>query len=157
MNILHNEIGRATLNLPSFLWLWKIAAWSMGLSLFAYTLLAVSGFWLWRQRQAKQPRPPWLRPGHYLIGTILVCLVFLLLIIGLIGTIGHYGNLGHSLHLVAGISVVILVLISAISATQINPKRPWMRSLHVGTNFVLLLAFIYVTWTGWGVVQKYLP
>ncbi|NEQ88363.1 MAG: DUF4079 domain-containing protein, partial [Moorea sp. SIO2I5] len=31
------------MNLPSFLWLWKIAAWSMGLSLCAYVLLAITG------------------------------------------------------------------------------------------------------------------
>ncbi|MBO1058805.1 MAG: DUF4079 domain-containing protein, partial [Dolichospermum sp. JUN01] len=26
------------MHLPSFLWLWKIAAWSMGLSLLAYVI-----------------------------------------------------------------------------------------------------------------------
>lgn len=129
----------------------------MGLSLFAYTLLGLSGFWLWRQRQVKQQRPPWLRPFHYLTGGILVFLVFLLLAIGLIGTIGYYGNLGHSPHLIAGLSVVMLVSLSAISATQISPKRPWARSLHVGTNFILFFGFLYVVWTGWTVVQKYLP
>jgi hypothetical protein len=156
IKIIQNR-NNLTLNLPSFLWLWKIAAWSMGLSLFAYTLLGLSGFWLWRRRKAKQPRPSWLRPFHYLTGGILVFLVFLLLAVGLIGTIGYYGNLGHSPHLIAGLSVVLLVSLSAISATQINAKRPWARSLHVGTNFVLFLGFLYVTWTGWAVVQKYLP
>jgi len=35
-----------TVNLPSFLWLWRIAAWSMGLTLVGYGLLALifSGF-----------------------------------------------------------------------------------------------------------------
>ena len=95
----------------------------------------------------------------------MVVLVLLLLGIGLIGTIGHYGSLGHSPHLIAGLSVVVLVLVSAGSAAQINPKRLWARSLkmpfwrslHIGTNIVLLGGFIFVTLTGWDVVQKYLP
>lgn len=145
------------MNLPSFLWLWKIAAWSMGLSLFAYVLLGISGVWMLRRRIAKRPRPAWLRPFHYVIGAILVFLVLLLLAIGLIGTLGYYGSLGHSFHLLAGLLVVALVLTSAISATRISPKRPWARSLHVGTNIILLVGFIFVSLTGWTVVQKYLP
>ncbi|WP_013325128.1 DUF4079 domain-containing protein [Gloeothece verrucosa] len=145
------------MNLPSFLWLWKIAAWSMGLSLTAYTILGISGFWMYNRRINKQPRPQWLRPLHYLIGGIMVFLVLLLLSIGIIGTLGHYGSLGHSPHLVAGLLVVVLVLISAISAAQISPKRPWARSLHVSTNVILLLGFLLVTGSGWSVVQKYLP
>jgi hypothetical protein len=48
----------------------------------------------------------------------------------------HYrslGSLGHSSHLPAGLAVVGLVLLSAGSATQINVKKPWARSLHIGT------------------------
>ncbi|HEY9647255.1 MAG TPA: DUF4079 domain-containing protein [Chroococcidiopsis sp.] len=145
------------LNLPSFLWLWKIAAWSMGLSLTAYLLLAVSGGWLLFSRQASQPRPKWLRPLHYGIGSVLVVLVLLLLSVGLIGTVGYYGSLGHSLHLPAGLAVVTLVLLSAWSASQISPKRPWARPLHLTTNGLLFVGFGLVTLTGWGVVQKYLP
>ena len=144
------------LNLPSFLWLWKIAAWSMGLSVFAYCLLAGSGVWLFYGRNHKS-RSAWLRPFHWITGAVMVCLVLLLLAVGLVGTIGHFGSLGHSPHLVAGLSVVGLVLVSAWSATQIHPKRPWARSLHVSTNIVLLFGFIFVSWTGWEVVQKYLP
>ena len=86
----------------------------------------------------------------------MVILVLGLLTIGLVGTIGHYGSLGHSPHLLVGLAVVILVLISATTATQIG-KYPQARSLHVGTNLILLLAFITVSLTGWNVVQKYLP
>lgn len=145
------------MNLPSFLWLWKIAAWSMGLGILAYVLQGISGFWLYKQRSQQKPRPPWLKPLHYGIGITMVLLVLLLLTIGIVGTIGHYGSLGHSPHLLAGLSVVILVLISAVSATQIGPKHPQARSLHVKTNIMLLLAFISVSLTGWHVVQKYLP
>ncbi len=145
------------MDLPSFLWLWKIAAWSMGLSLLCYTILGVSGIWLFWRRAKKKPRPPWLRPLHYTIGISLVILVILLLAIGIMGTLGYYGNLGHSPHLVAGIITVILVLISAVSALQINPQRPWMRSIHVTTNLILLLSFAFVSLSGWVVVQKYLP
>lgn len=145
------------MDLPSFLWLWKIAAWSMGLSLTAYMILLASGGWLMFSRRQSQPRPKWLRPLHFTIGGIMVGLVLLLLSIGIMGTLGYYGNLGHSAHLPAGLTVVTLVLVSLWSATQISPKRPWARSLHVGVNAALFVAFAIVGITGWSVVQKYLP
>jgi hypothetical protein len=145
------------LNLPSFLWLWKIAAWSMGLATFAYGLLAISGISMYYYRTTMEKPPDWLKPFHYLIGIMIVLLVLLLLAIGVIGTLGHYGNLGHSPHFIAGISVVSLVLLSAGSATQIHPHRLWARYLHVGTNGLLFVGFLWVLLTGWQVVQKYLP
>ncbi len=145
------------MNLPSFLWLWKIAAWSMGFSIFAYLLLGLTGSWMFYRRKTRQPRPPILRTIHYTLGGILVTLVFILLLIGLVGTLGHYGSLGHSGHLTAGLTVVALVCLSAWSATQMSPEQPWARSLHVNTNLVLFIGFAIVSWTGWVVVQKYLP
>jgi hypothetical protein len=148
------------LDLPSFLWLWKIAAWSMGLSLLAYLLLTVTGWWMFQARTNLHPLNPqlaWLRLLHSSIGGSMVLLVLLLLAIGIVGTLGHFGSLGHSQHLAAGLIVVVLVLISAGSATLISPKRPWARSLHIGTNAVLFLGFLWVSLTGWVVVQKYLP
>jgi hypothetical protein len=146
------------MNLPSFLWLWKIAAWSMGLSLFAYFLLGVSGGWMFYGRHTQSSSSPlWLRPVHYVIGSIMVTLVLLLLIIGLVGTLGHYGSLGHSPHLITGLLTVILVLISATAAIQISPEKPRMRWVHIGTNIILFLSFAMVSLTGWTVVQKYLP
>jgi ABC-type amino acid transport system permease subunit len=145
------------MNLPSFLWLWKIAAWSMGLSLFAYLLLAVTGSWLFAARSAKQPRPKWLRPVHLAIGTGMATLVILLMGIGIVGTLGYYGNLGHSAHLPAGLAVVALVLISVGSGLQISPKRPWARPLHITANLLLFAGFAAVLLTGWSIVQKYLP
>jgi hypothetical protein len=59
--------------------------------------------------------------------------------------------------LVAGLLVVALVAISAWSAVQINARSAWARSLHVGTNIVLFAGFVFVSLTGWSVVQKYLP
>lgn len=145
------------MNLPSFLWLWRIAAWSMGLSMTAYLLLSISGFWLWKSRHEKRPRPQWLRPFHWLIGTVMTILVFILLLIGLIGTIGEHGSLGHSIHLPAGIIVVILVGLSAWSSTQIHPSRPWARTLHLRLNIALFFAFCFVGLSGLKVVQQYLP
>ncbi|MCU0566263.1 MAG: DUF4079 domain-containing protein [Oculatellaceae cyanobacterium Prado106] len=145
------------MHLPSFLWLWRIAAWSMGLSLLAYSLLAVSGIWMRLRRRSQQPRPEWLRPLHFTLGAILVILVLLLLAIGLVGTLGYYGTLGHSPHLPAGLFVVSLTLLSAWSAIQIGQEKTWARSLHVGTNLTLFLALAIVSLSGWSVVQKYLP
>ncbi len=153
------------MDLPSFLWLWKIAAWSMGLSLLAYVLLAITGFWMFRTRTLRHPpsflpfmeSDSGLRSFHFLIGICLVSLVLLLLLIGIIGTYGHFGSLGQSQHLWAGLITVVLVLLSAGSATQISTKRPWMRNIHVGANIILFLAFAWVSLTGWTVVQKYLP
>lgn len=145
------------MDLPSFIWLWRIAAWSMGLTLSAYFLLMVSGGSLSWMRQTKRPRPQWLRPLHIGIGTTLVGLVLLLLTVGIVGTLGEFGRLGHSAHLPAGISVVALVLASAWSASRISPERRWARSLHVGINGLLFVALLSVSWSGWTVVQKYLP
>ncbi|MBW4560297.1 MAG: DUF4079 domain-containing protein [Mojavia pulchra JT2-VF2] len=153
------------MNLPSFLWLWKIAAWSMGLALLAYLMLAISGFWMFQARTSQNP-PNFLllsrgirgmRSLHYMIGISMVSLVLLLLAIGIIGTLGHFGSLGQSSHLVAGLIVVALVLLSAFSATQISARRPWARPLHIGLNIILFVGFAWVSLTGWSVVQKYLP
>ncbi|MBW4640829.1 MAG: DUF4079 domain-containing protein [Gloeocapsa sp. UFS-A4-WI-NPMV-4B04] len=144
------------MNLPSFIWLWKIAAWSMGLAIVAYLILAGTGIWMFRARMTHD-RPSWLRSLHYMIGGSMVLLVLLLLGVGIVGTLGHFGSLGHSSHLQAGLAVVGLVLLSAGSATQISIEKPWMRSLHVGTNIILFVGFAWVSLTGWGVVQKYLP
>ncbi|MBD2774940.1 DUF4079 domain-containing protein [Iningainema tapete] len=151
------------MNLPSFLWLWKIAAWSMGLSLLAYLLLAVTGIWMYLARTSLNSFIPNYIGGnkevsslHYIIGTCMVSLVLLLLLIGIIGTLGHFGSLGHSLHLWAGLTSVFLVLLSASSATLIS-KTSWARSIHIGANIALLVSFIWVSLTGWSVVQKYLP
>ena len=148
------------MDLPSFIWLWRIAAWSMGLSLTAFGLLALSGgavFFSRRRGVDLLAARPWIRPLHYSLGGILVCLVLLLLSIGIIGTLGEYGSLGHSVHLLAGLSVVALTLGSAWCATQISPQRPWARQAHLTINGILLFGFILVTATGWSVVQKYLP
>jgi tryptophan-rich sensory protein len=141
------------LDLPSFLWLWKIAAWAMGFTVVAYLLQAGTGISLAILRQS---RPDWLRPFHFIIGGVMALLVLLLLAIGIVGTLGHYGNLGHSTHLPAGLAVVELVFLSAWSAVQISPDRPWAKPLHLGTNLVLCVALAIVSWTGWKVVQKYL-
>lgn len=145
------------MDLPSFLWLWRIAAWSMGLAIVAYLILAVSGGSILLLRQQHSSRPRWLRPFHILMGMTMLGLVLLLLAIGIVGTLGHYGSLGHSIHLLAGLAVVDLVFVSAWSATQISLKHPWARPLHVGVNLVLLIAFVLVSLTGWSAVQKYLP
>lgn len=148
--------GQGTaLDLPSFLWLWRIAAWSMGFSLVTYSFLAITGLNLFGQRQAASPPSPWLRWTHIILGGILVGLVLLLLAIGVVGTLGHYGSLGHSIHAWTGWVVAGLVLLSAGAATQIK-THPWARLLHVSINALLFLGFAFVSLSGWSVVQKYL-
>ena len=129
----------------------------MGLSLSAYFCLLASGTWLLTGRLQKQKRASWVRPLHIALGICIVSLVVLLLSIGIIGTLGEYGNLGHSLHLPAGLVVVALVGLSAWSGSRIHPHRPWARPAHWSINACLGIAFTAVTWTGWQVVQKYLP
>ena len=145
------------MDLPSFIWLWRIAAWSMGLTLSAYFLLMISGGTLSWLRQTKRICPGWLRPLHIMIGSALVGLVLVLLAIGIVGTLGEFGRLGHSIHLPAGLVVVALVLASAWSASRISVERTWARSLHVGINGLMFVALLAVSWSGWSVVQKYLP
>jgi hypothetical protein len=128
----------------------------MGLTVALYCSLAIVGFFLRRQR-LQDKFLPWLRLLHYSLGIIFVVLILLLLSIGIIGTLGHFGSLGHSWHLPAGLSVVILALTSAWAGSRINPSRPWARNLHLGINGILFLALVLVSWTGWAVVQKYLP
>jgi ABC-type amino acid transport system permease subunit len=143
-------------NLPSFLWLWKIAAWSMGLAIAAYFLLAIAGIGMRVLRLKNKPYPQGLREVHLAIGGVLVLLVLLLLSIGIIGTLGYYGSLGHSPHLIAGTLVVVLVLVSASSALAIG-KWEKARSLHLMINTLLFFGFLFVSLSGWSVVQKYLP
>lgn len=111
---------------------------------------------MFQARKTRSSEHQGLRSLHYAIGGSMVLLVLLLFAIGIVGTLGHFGSLGHSQHLIAGLIVLGLVLISAGSATQISTKRA-MRSLHIGTNIILFVCFVWVSLTGWDVVQKYLP
>lgn len=144
------------MDLPSFIWLWRIAAWSMGLSLMTYTGLLLTGGAVWYLRSHQKLQFSWLRLLHLILGGTLVALVLLLLSIGIIGTLGEHGSLGHSWHLGAGLLVVSLVLASVAAAAQIN-RKPWARSLHVTINAMLFIAFAAVSYSGWTVVQQYLP
>jgi hypothetical protein len=130
----------------------------MGLTVAIYAGLAIAGWvmrWQRLQRGVKLWR--WLHWLHITLGICLVALILLLLSIGIVGTLGHFGSLGHSGHLPAGLSVVGLTLASAWAASRIHPQRPWARSLHLSLNAALFMALALVSWTGWTVVQKYLP
>lgn len=144
------------MHLPSFLWLWRIAAWSMGFAIAAYLTQVGLGLWMVVLRHQHRPRPRWVRPLHLATGGAMVFLVLLLLAIGIVGTLGHYGSLGHSPHLWAGVATVHLALLSAWSAAQISPETPWARPFHISINVALGVLFVAVSLTGWSVVQKYL-
>jgi hypothetical protein len=120
----------------------------MGLTIAAYLLQAATGSGLLFGIK-------WVRSLHIGMGVAIAILVLALLGIGIVGTLGHYGSLGHSNHLWSGLAVVELVFLSAWSAVQI-PTQPWARSVHIGVNFLLCLGLIWVSITGWEVVQKYL-
>lgn len=140
------------------MWLWRIAAWSMGLTVTLFAALAVVGLVLRTQRLRPGTKPQkWLRILHRGLGILLILLILNLLAIGIVGTLGHYGSLGHSWHLPVGLGVVALALGSAWSATRIHPQRPWARSLHLKINSLLFVALALVSWSGWAVVQKYMP
>ena len=139
----------------------------MGLTVFLFVCLAALGGWMRHLRLQGETAPaidtqtslfPSLRRLHFSLGLVLVFAVLLLLSIGIVGTLGHFGSLGHSPHLPVGLTVVTLTLASAWSATQINhPQKPWARSLHLTLNGLLMIALALVSWSGWLVVQKYLP
>lgn len=128
----------------------------MGLSLTMYVCLLVTGVGVGYRRSHQLSQPSWLRILHIVLGGMLVALVLLLLSVGIVGTLGEHGSLGHSWHLGAGLLVVSLVLASVGAASQIA-VRPWARSLHVAINGMLFLAFAAVSYSGWSVVQQYLP
>lgn len=138
----------------------------MGLTLLAYVIQLLTGllFRAWAGPQRAEQRSPealvglpaQLRSIHWVTGWILVGLVLLLLSIGVVGTLGKFGDLGQSVHLFAGLAVVALVLVSAGSSLLIH-RQPWARPLHLTVNFILCFALAWVSWTGWTVVQKYLP
>ena len=86
----------------------------------------------------------------------MVSLVLLLLLIGIIGTLGHFGSLGQSSHIFAGLTLVALAIVSTGSALLIRKGYNWARQIHIGVNIVLLFGFVWVSLTGWGIVQKYL-
>jgi hypothetical protein len=144
------------MDLPSFLWLWKIAAWFMGLALLTYSSLVVTGLGMARARHIEAYRGSWRRI-HIALGIVLVVLVLGLFGIGIVGTLGHYGSLGHSVHALIGGVVVGITLLSTGAALQIQGGQTWARPLHVGLNGLLGIAFLGVLGTGWVVVQKYLP
>jgi hypothetical protein len=147
-------------DLPSFLWLWRIAAWSMGFTLVAYAIQAITGYWIAKtRRSANLPQASHFLGGLALVhrwsGVIMLLLVILLLLIGLVGTLGHYGHLGHSVHLPLGLLVVGLVFASAATALQILQGNTLARTLHIFINGGLFFALALVSWSGWMVVQKY--
>ena len=75
------------MDLPSFIWLWRIAAWAMGLSLTVYVGLLVTGGGVWYGRSHQKSQLSWLRLVHIVLGVILLALVMVLLGIGIVGTL----------------------------------------------------------------------
>ncbi|MGK7907192.1 MAG: DUF4079 domain-containing protein [Synechococcus sp.] len=146
------------MHLPSFIWLWRIAAWSMGWTMSLYLGLLVVGLLLRRQRLNRSvPYRKWLRQLHVGAGLVMVLLIVVLLTIGIVGTLGHFGSLGHSWHLPAGLTVVGLAIASALTGRRIKPKHPNTRTIHLSVNGALAFALLLVLASGWSVVQKYLP
>lgn len=152
----------------------------MGFTIAAYALLTVSGLWLgWRAREshldpASQTHSSTdhasadhtgtdhdvgngLRVLHLGLGAAIIFLVLFLLAIGLVGTLGHFGSLIQSPHFAVGFSVVGLTIAAAISGLRISPDRPYSRPIHRTIDVALCVALVIVTYTGWDVVQKYLP
>jgi hypothetical protein len=140
----------------------------MGFTIAAYILLALSGLWLgWRTRAvvhstdlsetADSEVGQGLRVVHLILGAAIIFLVLFLLAIGLVGTLGHFGSLIQSPHFVVGFVVVGLTIAAAITGLRISPERRYSRAIHRTIDVALCVALVIVTYTGWEVVQKYLP
>jgi hypothetical protein len=144
----------------------------MGFTIAAYILLAVSGLWLgWRARVspvddgdsanlgeiADSEVGRGLRVVHLVLGIAIIFLVLFLLAIGLVGTLGHFGSLIQSPHFAAGLIVVGLTIAAAVTGLRISPDRHYSRAIHRTIDVALCVALVIVTYTGWDVVQKYLP
>jgi hypothetical protein len=149
----------------------------MGFTIAAYILLAVSGLWLgWRTREAQINQATdqaidqanvreitdhdvgnGLRVVHLVLGAAIIFLVLFLLAIGIVGTLGHFGSLIQSPHFAVGVIVVGLTIAAAISGLRISPDRRYSRAIHRTIDVALCVALVIVTYTGWEVVQKYLP
>jgi len=142
----------------------------MGFTIAAYGLLTASGLWLgWYARQSRLDQinqtpavldrdvSRGLRLVHLGLGAAIIFLVLFLLAIGLVGTLGHFGSLIQSPHFAAGLIVVGLTIAAAISGLRISPDRPYSRAIHRTIDVALCVALVIVTYTGWDVVQKYLP
>lgn len=145
----------------------------MGFTIAAYILLALSGLWLgWRARVVEQAtnlgstdlgdtaEPEvghGLRVVHLILGAAIIFLVLFLLAIGLVGTLGHFGSLVQSPHFAVGLTVVGLTIAAAVTGLRISPDRRYSRAIHRTIDVALCVALVIVTYTGWDVVQKYLP
>ncbi|MEO0852116.1 MAG: DUF4079 domain-containing protein, partial [Cyanobacteria bacterium J06648_11] len=62
--------------MPSFLWLWRVAAWAMGFTVLAYVIQGGLG-WKIRSRRLSPAFVPWknLRSLHVVCGWVMVALV----------------------------------------------------------------------------------
>ncbi|MEM9568531.1 MAG: DUF4079 domain-containing protein [Cyanobacteria bacterium P01_E01_bin.34] len=146
------------MHLPSFIWLWRAAAWSMGGTMVLYIIQIVLGLLVRRQRIDRDAsKRVWFRHWHFWAGITMLGLILLLLAIGIVGTLGHFGSLGHSWHLPAGLMVVGLAIASAVTGSRIQSERPNSRIIHLSINGALAVALLLVLASGWSVVQKYLP
>lgn len=139
------------------MWLWRLAAWSMGLTLVCYAGLLGIGWYIRRKRLDRRISPRWLRMLHLLVGFVMLGLILVLLAIGLVGTLGHFGSLGHSWHLPVGLGVVLLSLGAAWTGTRIRYDLVQSRSLHIRVNGLLGAGLILALISGWAAVQKYIP
>ena len=78
------------MDLPSFTWLWRIAAWSMGISITLYFSLAIVGIFYRMQRlRRKLYYWRWLRYLHYGLGVLFVFFVYC----GDFGSLWQFGSL----------------------------------------------------------------
>ena len=146
------------MHLPSFIWLWRIAAWAMGGTMLLYVIQIALGLSVRRQRiERDASKRVWYRHWHFWTGIAMLALILLLLAIGIVGTLGHFGSLGHSWHLPAGLTVVGLAIASAVTGSRINSKHPLSRTIHLSINGALAVSLLLVLVSGWSVVQKYLP
>lgn len=90
---------------------------------------------------------------HHQIGSIFLALIVMGAIGGITVTYINSGKIAIGPHLFVGLAIVGLVSTSA-ALVPFMQKHPWVRSVHVSLNLVLLGLFGWQAITGVQIVQK---
>lgn len=132
------------------------------LGLFGYLLYtAYLGSQVRRTRNAEGEAKKELVQGkyatrHYQSGAIVLAVMVTGAFGGLVSTYLGGGEIPAIAHLFVGLGMTALVAISAALVPLMQRGRNWARQIHIASNIVLLLLFVWQTFTGLQIVQELL-